>query len=111
MPAYAFSIAAATAVVGYDLLTDQPIRTSEVDRVVTGISLLGSAAALDTIADLLVGQDRQLRMYNRTTGFPNMDDLTPLSAVVPAGSPLTMPVIDAPATNAINGIIVVEDVE
>ena len=110
-PAYAFNVAAATAVIGYDLLSGQPVRTSDVDRVITGLGIMGSAAALDTVADLLEGFDRQITVQNRTTGAPNMDDVLPTVVEIPAGSPITLPVVDAPATNPIAGIIVIEDVE
>lgn len=109
-PAFTISVPAATAILDYDLLQGQPIRTSDEDRIVTGLGMMGSFAAGDTIADLMVGMSREQREYNRTTGFPNMDDVKPLEVAVPAGSPLTMPVIDAPATNSINAIIIIEEV-
>lgn len=105
----AASIAAATAVVDYDLLTNQPGKATGNHRVITGVSLLGSAAAGDTIVDLKVGETRVARLYNRTTGFPNMDDMRPLESMVPAGEPVSAIVADAPATNAINVEVKVED--
>jgi hypothetical protein len=109
MAVYTVSIAAATAVLGFDMFRDEPWTVSDNDRVITGIAVLGSAAAADSGVDLLVGQTRVTREYNRTTGYPNMDDVLPLNAAVPAGAKISGPVFDAPATNPLNVKIVVED--
>ena len=109
MAAYEVSVAAATAVLGYDLVRDEPWTVSDRPRVITGLAVMGSAAAGDSAVDLLVGMYRVERVFNRTTGFPNMDDMLPLDAYVPPGSKISMPVVDAPATNALNAKILVED--
>ena len=48
------SIAAATAVVGYDLLKDNMLQAVGYPRVITGVGLTGSAAAGDSAVDLYV---------------------------------------------------------
>lgn len=109
MPIYEVTVAAATAVLGYDMFRDEPWTVSDLDRVITGLAVTGSAAAGDAGIDLLIGQVRVARKYNQTTGFPNMDNLTPLDVAVPAGSKISGPVFDAPATSPLNIMIAVED--
>jgi hypothetical protein len=103
------AVAAATAVLGFDLFRDEPWTVSDMDRVITGLGVTGSAAAGDAAVDLLVGQVRVVRKYNQTTGFPNMDNVQPLDAAVPAGSKVSAPVVDAPATSPLNVVIIIEE--
>jgi len=109
MATYTVSVAAATAVIGYDLVQNEPWTVSENARVLTGIGIMGSAAALDTIVDCMAGLTRVCRLYNRTTGMLNKDDLMELMAFIPAGAKISLPVVDVPATNPINAIIELED--
>jgi len=110
VPAYNVTIAAATAVVGFDLFTGERWARSPVDRLVTGLGMRGSAAAVDTEAELYIDEVRVGAFRNVSTGAPNMDDLFPLEALeVPAGAELQLVVTDAPATNPINPIISIED--
>lgn len=106
-----FSVAAATAVVGYDLASGQVWQRSSKDRIITGFALKGSAGPNDTKVDLLIDTVKIGEFYNTTTGFPNMDDLNPLGNFVPAGSDVHIYVTDAPGTNPINGILAFEDIE
>jgi len=101
------SIPAATAVVGYDLLTNRPdIANSARLRVLRALALTGSAAAGDTVADIKVGNRTVATLYNTATGFPTNDaSKFPTSYQVPAGSPVSVIVTDAPATNALNLLI------
>lgn len=101
------SIPAATAVLGYDLLTNRPdIQQSSARRVLRAIGLTGSAAAGDTVADFKVGNRTVSTLYNTATGFPTNDaSKFPTSYNVPAGSPVSVIVTDAPVTNAINLLI------
>lgn len=97
------SIAAATAVVGYDLFKDQTWNVSGRNRVIRGLACAGSAAAGDTEVDLYVGNVRVTNFFNSATGFPTRDHYKPLGAVaVPAGTKISAIVRDAPATNPIN---------
>jgi hypothetical protein len=97
------SVAAATAVVGYDLASATIWQQTSSPRVLTGISLTGSAAAGDTKVDLFVDQVKIAEFFNSKTGFPNRDDVKGLSGnYVPPGAQLHIFVTDAPATNPIN---------
>lgn len=101
------SIAPATAVVGYDLLTNRPdIANSAGNRVLRAIGLTGSAAAGDTAVDIKVGNRTVATLYNTATGFPTNDaSKFPTSYLVPTGSPVSVIVTDAPVTNALNLLI------
>lgn len=98
------SIAAATAVVGYDLCSTARWQQMGIPRALTGIALCGSAAALDTeialsIDDVYIGS-----FLNSATGAVLLDaHLRPLDGnYVPPHSQIHAIVIDAPATNPIN---------
>lgn len=105
MALYEVSIAAATAVVGYDLLSGESWTVDGRDRVVRGIALAGSAAAGDTIIEVKAASNVIAKKYNQTTGFPNRDNMLPVNGRIPAGQKITAPVVDAAATNAINLIL------
>jgi len=96
------SIAAATAVLGYDLLQNTTLQRAGYDRELEFAALTGSAAAGDTIVDLFIDTVRVATLYNTTTGFPTGDHYKPIGATIPAGSLLRAIVTDAPGTNAIN---------
>jgi len=102
------SIAAATAVLGYNLLTNRPdIAGSGRHRAISSLGLTGSAAAGDAAVDVKVGDRVVATMYNSATGFPAADSgafkVGPF--LVPAGTNISVPVIDAPATNPLNFLI------
>ena len=101
------SVAAATAVVGYDLLTNrQDISMSSQARVLRALGLVGSAAAGDTVAEIKVANRVVATLYNTATGFPTNDaSKFPTYYNVPSGAPVSVIVTDAPATNAINLLI------
>lgn len=102
-----FSVAAATAVVGYDLAKDQIWQRSAIARALMGFGLKGSAAANDSKVSLYIDTVKIAEFYNTDTGFPNMDNVIPLDGnYVPPGCDIHIYVDDAPATNPINGIIV-----
>ncbi len=106
------SVAAATAVVGSDLLTNEPqLRQSGSDRVARSVALTGSAAAGDTEVSLRIANVEIAKLPNTATGFPTQDaskvDLG--DAFIPAGAPLSAIVLDAPATNPINIQLDVEE--
>lgn len=101
-----FSVAAATAVLGYDLSTSQLWKSSSDERFLTGFALKGSAAANDTKVSLYVDTVKVGEFYNTNTGFPDMDDVIPLDSIyVPAGANISIIVDDAASTNPINGIL------
>lgn len=101
------SVAAATAVVGYDLFRDQTWRVSSKARRLRGMAVAGSAAALDTTVDLYIDQYHVGKFYNSATGAPIIDQhMVPLKGnLVPAGATIACIVSDAPATNPINVIL------
>ena len=101
------SVAAATAVVGYDLFANQTWRVSSKTRRLRGFAMAGSAAALDTAVDLFIDQYHVGKFYNSATGAPLMDAHNiPLKGnLVPPGATIAAIVADAPATNPINIIL------
>lgn len=101
------SVAAATAVLGYDLLTARPdIAIGSGRRVLRAIGLTGSTAAGDTSVDFKVGNRIVATLFNSATGFPTADaGKFPTAFNIPPGSPLSVIVTDAPATNAINVLV------
>lgn len=105
MAVYTASVAAATAVVGYDLFTNQPqVRQSGSNRLLESVALTGSAAAGDTEVSFRVGNVEVARLFNSATGFPTQDAarVNLGGALIPAGEPLSAIVLDAPTTNPIN---------
>jgi len=96
------SIAAATAVLGYDLMNGDTGKVQGNNRILRSIAVAGSAAAGDTKLDLFVDNFKVGSFYNLATGFPTLDHRFKLNNVVPRGSNLTLVVTDAPATNPIN---------
>ena len=101
------SVPAATAVVGYDLLTNRPdIASASARRVLRALALTGSAAAGDSVVDVKVGNRTVATLYNTATGFPTADaSKFPTAYNVPGGSPLSVIVTDAPATNPLNLLV------
>jgi len=103
------SVAAATAVVGFDLFADEWFQQLSEDRDLTAIGLAGSAAALDTLVELFVGTEKIGEFYNTATGAVLMDaHLVEIEGDVPEGELLHLYVADAPATNPINAVLVWE---
>jgi len=101
------SVAAATAVVGYDLLTNRPdIAVASTPRVLRAVGLTGSAAAGDSAVDIKVQARIVSSLFNSALGFPTADAAKFDTAyAVPAGAPVSVIVTDAPATNPINLLI------
>lgn len=96
------SVAAATAVVGYDLAQATVWQSARTPRALVGFALKGSAAAGDTKVDILVDTFKIGEKFNTGTGFPNNDDVLPMRALIPPNALLHILVTDAPATNPIN---------
>lgn len=105
------SVAAATAVVGYDLASNTQWQQQSVGRALTGLAIKGSAAANDTKISLYVDTVKIGEFYNTNTGFPNMDDLVDLDMnYVPPGAQIHIYVDDAPATNPVNVVVTWQEV-
>jgi len=101
------SVAAATAVAGYDLMRDQPQKISSEPRTMNGVACAGSAAAGDCSFDLFIGDKRISRIFNKATGWPTRDHMVPLPGLyVPPGEDIACIMVTAPTTNPINVIIV-----
>jgi hypothetical protein len=112
MPNFLATVAAATAVVGYDIFTGQVWARSPEDRVLTGIGIKGSAAALDTEVEVFIDEVRVGNFYTSGAGVPNNDDLLDIEDLgVPAGAQLRCIVRDAPATNPINVMCSLEELD
>jgi len=104
------SVAAATAVVGYDLMQGHIAQQMGRMRVLSAIGCKGSAAAGDTKVDIFVDQTKVGEVYNSGTGFCNMDDVMPIGAyAVPPHSQIHLYVTDAPGTNPINIVLKWQD--
>ena len=105
------SVAAATAVVGYDLLQQTQFQQSAAHRAITGWALTGSAVVGDTKVSLYIDDKKVAEAFNSKLLVPNKDDMLGLAALfVPAGCLLHCYVDDAPATNPIYVALELTDV-
>lgn len=98
------SIAAATAVVGFDLCQAAPWNISSRRRVIQGMAMVGSAAINDTVVDLFVEDKKVGTFYNTRAGViaPLQEDAIPLGKIyVPPGSKISAIVTTAPTTNPV----------
>lgn len=103
------SVAAATAVVGYDLFSDEWFQQLSEDRDLTRIGVAGSAAPLDTLVELFVGLEKIGEFYNSALGMVLMDaHMLDIDADVPEGELLHLYVVDAPATNPLQVVVMWE---
>ena len=100
------STAAATSVVGYDLISQSPLRQSLRARTITRAGLSGSAAALDTEIRIMAGAVEIATMFNNNTGAVQADaGLMRVNWPIPSSQNLSAIVVDAPATNPINIVL------
>lgn len=95
------SVAAATAVLGYDLLSGRPdIANNGVPRIIRSLGLTGSAAIGDAAVDVKVSNVVVATLFNNSLDFPTADaGMFETMYAVPAGTPVSVIVTDAPATN------------
>jgi len=102
----AVSVAAATAVVGYDLLKDSRHQQVEYERGLMALKLCGSAAKGDTEIEVFVGDEFIGNYFNSLEGagvFGNADEEVDLGGVeVYEGEKVHAYIKDAPTTNPIN---------
>ncbi len=112
MPSYTTSVAAATAVVGYDLLTAEPQARSPKNRALMSVAYTGSAVIGDTKIDMFIDEVRVGSFYNSALLTPQTDrDRQALEALfVPAGAQLRAIVTDAPASNPVYLQVGLQDV-
>jgi hypothetical protein len=99
------SIAAASATVDSDLLSDAVFQSATRGRQLVAAALTGSAAAGDTEVRLAVGSVQVGKLFNSGTGFPDNQQLFNVGAGVPSNTSLHAYVVDAPATNPINLVL------
>jgi len=112
MPSYTAAVAAATAVVGYDLFTGEVWARSPVDRILVGSGLTGSAVIGDSEVELFIDEVRVGSFFNNRLLLPTQDEIQDLEDLfIPAGAELRSIVRDAPATSIIYHAVVVEDAE
>ena len=100
------SIAAATAITGYDLFRDQTWRVAARPRRLRGCAVCGSTAAGDCSFDLFIDQFHVGRFYVLATGWPTRDHVVPLAGnFVPPGATIAAIMVTAPTANPINVIL------
>lgn len=94
-------VAAATAVLGYNVLQNRPdVQSAGRNRTLRGFALTGSAVIGDCSVDIKVGDRVVGTFYNSALLTPQRDrDIMPMSIHVPAGTPVSVIVVDAPATS------------
>jgi hypothetical protein len=111
MPNYTASVAAATAVVNYDILQGHRWTRSPVNRTLVALGLAGSAAIGDTQVDFYIDEVRIAGLFNTATGFPQVNrDMQPMGGLfIPAGAQLSGTVVDAATTSPINATLSIED--
>lgn len=111
-PSYTAAVPAATAIVGYDLFSDEVWARSPVDRILTGTGLAGSAVIGDSEVELFIDEVRVGSFFNNRLLLPTQDEIQDLEDLfIPAGAQLRSIVRDAPATSIIYHTVVVEDAE
>lgn len=103
------NIAVATAVAGYDLLTNEPEARQAYARVIKWIGVVGSAALGDILPELIVGGTKQGKFNNTTAGVSASNagaclidrDLKAVDIFVPANAQVQMVMNTAATTNAV----------
>lgn len=101
-----FSVAAATAVVGYDLAQNTVWQQESRPRVLTGFGLKGSTAGADSKVSIFIDTVKVGEFTNIDVGVPNINDVFPMNNLVPSGAQIHIYVDDAPTTNPLNGVLV-----
>jgi hypothetical protein len=105
----ASSVAAATAVVGFDLFQSNSAATIAPGQRVTFGAVKGSAAAGDSEIRLMAGNTHIATLFNSDTGFPTGTDMFPVAyRHVGPTTRIYATVVAAPATNPINISVVRE---
>lgn len=99
---YHKEIAAATAIVGADLITGEKYAKEAYARVLREIACTGSTAVGDTIFEVKVAGVSYGTFVNIRTGLAaNRDDYLPALVPIPANQQLQLVVVDAANTNPI----------
>lgn len=100
-------IAAATAVLGYNMLQNRPdVQSAGRMRTLRGFALTGSAVIGDCSVDVKVGDRVVGTFFNSALLTPQQNrDVMPMSVAVPAGVPVSVIVADAPATSILYAML------
>jgi len=105
----ASSVAAATAVVGFDLFQSNSAATIAPGQRISFAGMLGSAAAGDTEVRLMAGNTHIATLFNSNTGFPTGTDMFPVAyRHVGPTTRVYATCVSAAATNPINISVVRE---
>ena len=92
-------VAAATAILGYDLLKDVVGKKEAGGRALIGVGLAGSAVVGDSEIDVYVNSVPVATLKNSSLLVPKKDDILPCRIHVPGNSELALIVTDAPVTS------------
>jgi hypothetical protein len=96
------SAAAATAVAGYDLMTNNILKTVNRPRRIRRAGLTGSAVVGDCEVRLLAGGQQIGNLFNSTLAPMHADaDMYPVNEVCPANQPLTGQMVTGGTTNIV----------
>ena len=99
-------VAAATAVVGYDLFKDTIWQQAPFPRILSGVGLAGGGAALDTKISVYVGTVKVGEFYNSATGAVLVNQhMFAMNEEVPAGDLIHAYVDDVPASDFANVVV------
>jgi len=100
MPSYQVGVAAAAAVIGYDMFVGEPWSRTPQRRAINEIGVAGSAVIGDSEVELYVDEVRIGNFFNSALLVPQFDSMIALGRLlVPGGSLLRCLVRDAPATS------------
>jgi len=114
MPTITISAAAATAVVGYNLMSGNRVQVSNRNRRVRRIGVVGSAVLQDAEVQLFYGSNFVGNFQPTTIGVVVPLDARDMMPVVdadycPAGESINVFVSDAPATNPLVVTLEIEE--
>jgi len=113
MPGYTVKVAYGTAIIGYDMFSNQVFARAPQNRAISAFGMTGSAAIGDAEIELMVDEVRIGNYFNTTGGatMPNFDDMVRLeNLVIPGGAQIRAVVRDAAATNSLNITVSIEDI-
>ena len=100
------SVASTTAAVGYDLFKDTIWQQAPYPRILSGVGVAGSTAALDTKVSVYVGTVKVGEFYNSAAGAVLVNQhMFAMNENIAAGDLIHCYVDDAPATNPINVVV------
>jgi len=100
MPSYTVGVAAATAIVGYDMFVGESWARTPQPRAINEIGVSGSAVIGDASVELLVDEVRIGSFFNSALLVPQFDSMVNLGRLfIPGGALLRCIVRDAPATS------------